>query len=192
VTGPRIEMLDEAAAVAAGQEAGIPDALSRLNIFRVLLRRPPAAKAMADLILGLMFRSRLDPRLRELVIMRLGWSTGSSYEWTQHWPIAVDAGITPEDVLGVRDWQAHGGFGPADRAVLAATDELVATGTLGDATWAACADAVPDEDALLELVLAIGNWRMVSGVLRTLQVPLEDGVAPWPPDGAAPGGQTIR
>ena len=42
------------------------------------------------------------------------------------------------------------------------------------------------ENVLLELVSAIGLWRMVSGVLRSLEVPLEEGVSSWPPDGAAP------
>lgn len=43
-------------------------------------------------------------------------------------------------------------------------------------------------DALVELVVAIGNWRLFSSLLRTLGVPLEDGIAPWPPDGASPTG----
>ena len=37
-----------------------------------------------------------------------------------------------------------------------------------------------------KLVIAIGNWRLFSALLRSLDVPLEDGVAPWPPDGRAP------
>jgi hypothetical protein len=40
-----------------------------------------------------------------------------------------------------------------------------------------------DPQTLVELVSAIGLWRMISGVLRTFEVPLEDGVAAWPPDG---------
>jgi alkylhydroperoxidase family enzyme len=187
VTGePRVPLLPEEEALAAARELGLPEQLASLSIFRVLLRRPVAAKALADLILGLLFRSRLDPRLRELVIMRLGWSTASTYEWTQHWPIALDAGISEADVLGVRDWRSHDGYGPADRAVLAATDELVETGTLGDETWRACEAALGDPDLLVELVMVIGNWRMVSGVLRALRIPLEDGVEPWPPDGRSP------
>jgi hypothetical protein len=39
---------------------------------------------------------------------------------------------------------------------------------------------------LIELVTAIGAWRMIASILRTLQVPLEDGVASWPPDGRSP------
>ena len=46
--------------------------------------------------------------------------------------------------------------------------------------------------AIAELVAAIGNWRMFSALLRSLDVPLEDGVDPWPPDGIAPDGSAGR
>jgi alkylhydroperoxidase family enzyme len=134
----------------------------------------------------------LDSRLRELAIMRIGWLTGSEYEWTQHWRVALGIGVTAEDLLGVRDWSAHDAFGPAERAVLAATDEVVRDGAVSAPTWAACErDLGLDNPGLIELVTVIGAWRMVASILRSLEVPLEDGVASWPPDGQPPP-QTIR
>jgi alkylhydroperoxidase family enzyme len=187
VTGtPRVRPLpvDDAKAVAA--ESGVPDYYADLRIFQVVLRHGRLARSISDLLSPLLFEGRLDPRLRELVIMRLGWTTDSVYEWTQHWRIATGMGITEEDLLGVRDWRGHP-FGPAERAVLAATDETVDTGTISDGTWAACAEALDgDETVLLELVGVIGAWRMVSSILRSLDIPLEDGVEPWPPDGRRP------
>ena len=38
----------------------------------------------------------------------------------------------------------------------------------------------------LEVVIAIANWSMFAQLLRSLEVPLEEGVDPWPPDGAVP------
>ncbi len=183
----RLAMLDEVAAKQAAADAGMPDGAADLNVFRVLLHHPPLARRLWDQLMGLLFEARLDARLRELVIMRLGWETASDYEWTQHWRIALGLGVSAEDLLGVRDWRAHEAFGPADRAVLAATDETLADGAVGPATWQACVDHVSDDpQVLLELVGTIGLWRMVSGVLRTLDVPLEDGVGSWPPDGRGP------
>ena len=34
---------------------------------------------------------------------------------------------------------------------------------------------------------AIATWRWISQVARTLEIPLEEGVAAWPPDGQSPG-----
>ena len=70
--------------------------------------------------------------------------------------------------------------------MLAATDETLATGTISAATWTECERHVGGAAELIELVVAIGNWRLFSSLLRSLEIPLEDGVAPWPPDGKPP------
>ncbi len=183
----RVELLSVEDAKQAAAEVGVAEPFAELNIFRLLLRRPHTAKGLADLLVSLLFRGELDHRLRELVIMRIGWSTGSDYEWTQHWNIAIDRfGVTAEEILAVRDWEGSNLFGPADRAVLAATDETLETGTLSAATWARCEEHVGGHDSLVELVVAIGAWRLVSQLTRSLHIPLEDGVASWPPDGLVP------
>ncbi|UCE88064.1 MAG: carboxymuconolactone decarboxylase family protein [Deltaproteobacteria bacterium] len=179
-------MLSPEAARQAAAEAGVPGQAADLSIFRVLLNQPALARWIADLLFGLLFRGSLDTRLRELVILRLGWATGSVYEWTQHWRIATRLGIPAADLLAVRDWQTSTQLSEADRAVLAATDETLETGAISRDTWARCRRHVGGDAELLELVAAIGTWRLVSSVLRSLEVPLEEGVEPWPPDGRAP------
>jgi len=182
----RIPLLSEQAALEAARLAEVPEAIAELHVFRVLLRHPALAKRVNDLLMTLLFRGRLDARLRELVIMRIGWVTGSVYEWTQHWRVARQLGVSQEDLLAVRDWQSHGAWSAADRAVLAATDETLECGAISSGTWSECAAALPGVEEQLELVSAIGTWRMISQLLRSIDVPLEDGVSPWPPDGVAP------
>ena len=50
---------------------------------------------------------------------------------------------------------------------------------MGDATWAALRGRW-NEAELVELVAMAGFYRMVSGFLNTMGVPLDDGVPPWP------------
>ena len=183
----RIEMLGEDEARAAARAAGIPERLATLSVFRMLLWHPKLASALNGLLTALLADTRLDPRLRELVIMRIGWRTGSVYEWTQHWGVARLIGMSEEDILGVRDWRARSDYEAAERAVLAATDETLDTGTISEKTWGEC-QAHLEREALLELVAAIGNWRLFSSLLRSLDVPLEQGRDPWPPDGREPSG----
>jgi alkylhydroperoxidase family enzyme len=174
-------------AKAAADEAGVPDYMAELAIFQVLLNHPKLACALNDLLATMLWRGILDPRLRELIIMRIGWLTASDYEWTQHWRVAQGLGVSAEDLLGVRDWQANQGFGPAERAVLAATDDVVRDGAVSAESWAACQrEFGTDPAVLVELVTAIGAWRMVASILQSLQVPLEDGLTSWPPDGQPP------
>jgi alkylhydroperoxidase family enzyme len=184
----RIAMLSIEDSRKAAEQAGVPLRLADLCVFRTLLHRPAIARATADLLLA-NFSSELDPRLRELVIMRLGWATGSVYEWTQHWPIAQEQfGCTAEELLAVRNWRSSSHFGPTERALLEATDETIDTGSLSESTFQNCAEQLGGDVACLDLVAAIGTWRFISQLLKSLQIPLEDGVAAWPPDGLAPSG----
>ena len=98
--------------------------------------------------------------------MRIGWLTASDYEWTQHWRVAQGLGVSADDLLGVRDWQGYQAFGPAERAVLAATDDVVRDGAVSAESWAACQrEFGADPAVLVELVTAIGAWRMVASIL---------------------------
>jgi alkylhydroperoxidase family enzyme len=189
----RVPLLPLDEAKAAADEAGVPDYMAELSIFQVLLNHPQLARVLNDLLAAMLWHGALDSRLRELVIMRIGWLTACDYEWTQHWRVASGLGVSAQDLLGVRDWQAYDGFGPAERAVLAATDDVVRDGVVSAASWAACERELQgDTRVLIELVTAIGAWRMVSSFLQSLKVPLEEGVSSWPPDGRSPDSQTIR
>lgn len=187
-TKPRIEMLALEESRKAAESTGLPEMFATLSVFRILLRDHSLARAVGDLLQLLLRGRHLDSRLRELVIMRIGWATGSVYEWTQHWRVARMMEISEKDLLGVRDWRNHAAYGPAERAVLAATDETLDGGTISAATWHECESCLEKPEALLELVVAIGNWRLFSSLLRSLQVPLEDDVEAWPPDGSRPAG----
>lgn len=183
----RIPRLSEGDAKRAATGAGVHEHMATLSVFQVLLRHPRLAAAVNQLLSALLFDARLDARLRELVIMRVGWLTGSEYEWTQHWRVARSLGVAEADLLAVRDGPSHHAFGPTERAVLAATDETLTLGAITAATWEACRRHLGgDAQTLLELVAAIGTWRMIACVLLSLEVPLEDSVDGWPPDGRTP------
>jgi alkylhydroperoxidase family enzyme len=187
MTTARVPGLPLAEAKAAADQAAVPDYMAELSIFQVLLNHPQLARAVNDLLATMLWHGCLDARLRELVIMRVGWLTACEYEWTQHWRVATRLGLTADDLLGVRDWQRHDSFGPTERAVLAATDDVVRDGSVSAESWAACERELhSDKTVLVELVIAISAWRMVASILQSLDVPLEDGVAGWPPDGRSP------
>ena len=185
-TGSRIAMPGFAEAKPRAATRGPPHTIAELSGFRVALHHPCVAAGVGNTFHELLWKGVLDARLRELIIMRIGWSTGSVYEWTQHWRVARLLDVPERDLLAVRDWRTAEHFGDAERAVLAATDDTLQNGTITDESWSACRAALDDDAVLVELVAAIGNWRMFSALLRSLDVPLEDGVEPWPPSGEAP------
>lgn len=168
------------------EAAGLPAAAASRTVYRVLAHNPIVLNVVAAQIQTLIRRNTLPHRLRELIIMRIGWVTGSVYEWTSHWRICMELGIPPEDVLAVRDWSTSNRLDSADRAVLQATDETLAGNTICDETWAEITRYVTTPGQRVELVVDIANWVFASIVLRNLKIPLEDGVVAWPPDGACP------
>jgi alkylhydroperoxidase family enzyme len=185
-TGPRVPMLAPDAAKAAAAKVGLTERLAGLSVFRVLLHDPELARDLATTLQRLLAAdSPLDARLRELAIMRIGWRTGSMYEWTQHWRVARRLDIPEADVLAVRDWRSAANLSAADKAVVAAVDETLETGMISDATWSACGEHLRTPQERIQLVIAIGNWTMFSQLLKSLRIPLEEGVMAWPPDGKA-------
>lgn len=179
---PVIPLLSQESAAAAGEAAGVPPVLSRLHVFRALLHRPALAGGISSLLLSLLAGGALDRRLRELAIMRIAWERACGYEWAQHWRIALDAGVPEDELLAMRDGRPIGE--PAD-LVLRATAECLGDGRVAATTMAELGEHLGTE-ATVELLGVIGAWDMVAMLLRSMEVPFDDDLATWPPDGRAP------
>ena len=137
----RVEYVPVDEARRLGRECGIGEAQASRSAFRMLANHPDLVKHVYGLLTMLSSRNKLPTRLRELIIMRLAWRAGSDYAWFQHYRIATQAGITPGEIVAVRDWRRSDLFGPAERAVLAAADDTCERGKISDAVWAECARA---------------------------------------------------
>ena len=181
---PRVPMLAKEEARIIGKEAGVPSTMAGLNVFRILSQHPTLAGVVAQQLAMLLYRgNKLDDRLRELIIMRIGWCTGAMYEWTQHWPIALRVGLTEEEILAVRDPNNSTCLGAAELSVISATDDVLNKGSITNESWQACAGFLKTHEERLELVAAICNWNTFSILLKSLNIPLEEGTEAWPPDG---------
>ena len=86
---PTVPMLPKEEAARRAHNSGMQERFADLSVFRILLNHPPLAQEIANTLTSLLFEDNvLDPRLRELLIMRIAWIRGSDYEWTQHWRVA--------------------------------------------------------------------------------------------------------
>jgi 4-carboxymuconolactone decarboxylase len=63
--------------------------------------------------------------------------------------------------------------------LLRAADELVADHRLSDLTWSALSERYDDQQ-MIELTLLVGNYAMVAGMLNSIGVEREPGVAGFP------------
>ncbi len=124
---------------------------------------------------GALLSGSLPGRLRELVILRTAARFGGRYEWAQHLELGEAQGITWAEMAALVDFD--GGLDavewtPLERAALRAVDETAADGAVGDATWEALATQLRESE-LIELLMLIAHYEMLTSVLRSLRIELE-------------------
>ncbi|MBM3302037.1 MAG: carboxymuconolactone decarboxylase family protein, partial [Deltaproteobacteria bacterium] len=144
-----------------------------LNLYRVVGHSSSVASTFVKLGNLLLNRAELSPKLRELAILRIAKLAGSEYEWTQHVPVALETGISRQQIDDVQAWQTSKNFGEEERAVLAYTDEVALYVKAKDETFEALRSHL-SERSIVELTLSIGYWGMVARVLVPLEVDIED------------------
>jgi 4-carboxymuconolactone decarboxylase len=118
----------------------------------------------------------LDPRDREILILRLAYRTRSHYEWAQHVKIGEEVGLTAAHVSAVVTGAQAGIWTPEERVLVTAVDELVDAHRLSDETYAALAARMTPKQ-LLELLFCVGSYLCLALVLNSVDLP---------PDGNTP------
>lgn len=175
-TAPRLAPLDPASLEGEAAEL-VPE--GSLNIFRTLAHHPKLLKRWLVFGNHVLAKSTLPERERELAILRTGWRCGSQYEFGQHTVIGERAGLTDEEIRALTADVSDHAWSDDDRALIAAADELHDDQCITDETWAALRGRW-DEQQLLDLVFAIGQYTLVSMALNTCGVQLDDGVPGFP------------
>src|SRR5262245_51179309 len=96
-----------------------------INVYRLLLHSPALAESWFNHSNAVRWKTELDGRLRELVIVRLGHLTGSQYVLRQHVPtLALADGVTLAECEALVDWHESKLFSERERAALAYADTM--------------------------------------------------------------------
>jgi len=145
-----------------------------LGIFRTIGTHADLARRWMVFGAHVLAKSSLSPRVRELIILRVGWVCRAEYEWGQHVLIARDVGITDDEIRRVQAGPEAAGWSDADRATLRAVDELLGDAHISDGVWAAL-EKFLEVEQILDLIFATGQYNLVSMALNSLGVQLEPG-----------------
>ena len=108
------------------------------NLHKLLVNSPDMARAFSGIGGFIRFKSKLDPRLRELAILQVGWMEKSEYEFTHHVKIGKEFGVTDEDIAGLMA-ETEGKpstLEPLAKAILKGAREMVRELAMSDATFA--------------------------------------------------------
>ncbi len=152
------------------------DLLARnINLFRALVNSPDATRSFLGLAKYIRFHSKVDPRLREMAILQVGYVAKSPYEYSHHIKIGREFGVTDEDIRAI-EAESRGqatALPPLAKAVLQAARELTAQPNLSDATFTELRKGL-DNEQIIDLLLTISFYAAVVRLLAALQIDVED------------------
>jgi 4-carboxymuconolactone decarboxylase len=149
-----------------------PGSMPMPNALATMMHHPALAGPFLVYNNVLLQTPALEPRARELVVLRVAWRTRSRYEWVQHLRLAPRVGITPEEINAVTVGAGGEGWTPLEADLLAATDELIDGYRVEDDTWARLAQLL-DERQLVELVFVVGTYTALAMVFKSLGLELD-------------------
>jgi 4-carboxymuconolactone decarboxylase len=144
-----------------------------LNVSRMTANSNAVFKYFNQLGGALIGKAKLDPKLREIAILRTAKVSHSVYEWTQHVPMAKHVGVTDAQIAAMDNWQGAKCFNELERMVLRFTDEVAANVKASHEALEALKKHLGATE-IVELILSIGFWGMVARLLETTEVDLED------------------
>lgn len=141
------------------------------NLHKLLVNSPDMARAFNGVGSYIRFKSKLNPRLRELAILQVGWLEKSEYEFTHHVKIGKEFGVTDEDIaaLMVETEGIQSRLEPLARAILKGAREMVRDLEMSMTTFAEIKRHLSNEE-MVDLVLTIAFYCAVVRVLATMKI----------------------
>jgi alkylhydroperoxidase family enzyme len=131
----------------------------RINLFRMLANAPAMIGPTLRLGEAILTKGDLDPKLREQVILHVARLTGSEYERVQHEQIARLVGVTDDGL---------------DRPALKLVEALLDDNGTPSPELVAEVEAELGRAQLIEVMLVAGYYAMLGGVMRAVQLDIDD------------------
>lgn len=145
-----------------------------IALYKQLAHSPGALRAFQGLGSYIRFGSGLDPRLRELAILQVGYLARSAYEWSHHIKIGRDFGVTDADINAlIADTNGHAvDLDALSLLVLRGAREMTRDGKMASSTFELMKQQMRNEH-LVDLVVTISFYNAVVRVLASLEIDVE-------------------
>jgi alkylhydroperoxidase family enzyme len=141
------------------------------NWWTVWARTPGILKAFSAYPAA---ESALDPKLRELAVLRTGYARASHFVFSQHCKGARRVGVAEEKVAAVPYWTVADVFTDEERAVLAYADGLILEGgRVHDQVFAALRRHLGEEE-ILALTYFVNMYALHATSTKALRLEYDD------------------
>jgi 4-carboxymuconolactone decarboxylase len=161
------ELADLIGKIRAGRRGAL------INVYRLLLHTPALAAIWLEFVSAARFKTALDGRLREVVIVRVAHLNRTAYVFKQHVPqLSVPEGLSDAESAALADWRNAPSFNARERAALAYTDAMTRDIVVPDDVFDALKPHF-NERQIVELSVLIGLYNMHTRVFTALGIDLE-------------------
>ena len=150
-------------AIVSGPRGGVRGPLA------VWLHRPELANKAQQLGQYCRYESSLPPRLRELAILTTAKLWNAHYEWDIHISFAEKYGLSPEVIEALSQENRPKFLNKSEEVVYNFTQELYATRSISDETFAATILYL-GQDQTLDLVGLLGYYSLISMTVKAFSV----------------------
>jgi alkylhydroperoxidase family enzyme len=161
------------------QQSDLPpeyqDLLARpIALNRAMANNPEASRAFSVPATYIRHKSKLDPRLRELAILQVGYLAKSPYEYSHHVKIGREFGVSDDDIRAIGDETAgkSSPLEPLAKMVLRGAREMTQDLAMADETYATLEREL-GRGHLIDLIMVISFYNAVVRLLATLQIDVE-------------------
>ena len=155
----------------------LPELMTKIfNVTATLANHPTLSQSWNHFAMHIMGTNSLEPRHREIAIIRIGFLCGSDYELSQHAWIGEMSGLTKEEVIRITKGPSVAGWSDIEALIIRAADELKETNIVSDETWSALIENGFSKQQMMDLVFTIGQYNMVSWALKSMGVQLDEGL----------------
>jgi alkylhydroperoxidase family enzyme len=145
----------------------------KLNIFRMW------ANAATCFVPGIRFggailsKQKLNPALRELIILLVARMEGGTYEWVQHVPIAKTAGCRDDQIAALEKFRLDdAAFDVKERALLRFSREVIRNVKASEAAVAEMSKHFSPQE-MVEAILTCGFYMTMARMTETARVEVD-------------------
>jgi 4-carboxymuconolactone decarboxylase len=150
--------------LAAGPRGGVK------GPFIALLRSPELMDRLQKVGEYLRFRSSLQARINEFLMLVVSRQWTQQFEWVVHVPLALKAGLRPQTVESLAEGRRPAGMAKDEEIAYDFCDELLRTKGVSEASYRRAVEQF-GEPGVIDMLGLVGYFTTVSMVMNVAHTP---------------------